>query len=515
MALIEYKTIGEHISDVKRLFTLKRNAPPATRQYNVRRARARMGRRQFAAAANNRLTVDWRISKASANEEIYKALEILRGRSRELSINNDYAKRFLSMLKRNVVGPGGIKLQAQMKFPNGKLDDWANGQIETFWRAWGKKGVCTTDGQLSWIDAQKLFIETVAKDGEALIRKRSGFAGNEYFYALEFIEADHLPVTMNEIRPNGNRVVMGIEIDRWRRPVAYYLYRDHPGDRKTYVSSTAEIERVPASEIVHGFVTERPGQLRGVPWMAPSMFRMRMLNSYEEAELVASRTAAAKMGFFTSEQGEGYQGEEDTDGNLTMDAEPGLLDQLPAGVGFEAWDPQHPTTAFSAFVGGCLRGIASGIDVSYVNLANDLKGVSYSSIRQGTLEERDAWRMIQTWTAEHFSEPAYSDWLTMFLSTGLNIMELANIDRYRQVKWQPRGWSWVDPQREIVAKIAGITNGVDSLTGVHNEMGKDTKDVLTELAGDKVLAESLGLYIPAFTGGTEKEVKTDENKADD
>ena len=42
--------------------------------------------------------------------------------------------------------------------------------------------------------------------------------------------------------------------------------------------------------------------------MAAALTRLKMLDGYEEAELVAARTAASKMGFFTSPDGDGYSG---------------------------------------------------------------------------------------------------------------------------------------------------------------------------------------------------------------
>ena len=126
--------------------------------------------------------------------------------------------------------------------------------------------------------------------------------------------------------------------------------------------------------------------------LAPALSQVKMLNAHREAELVATRMAAAKMGFFTSESGDDVPAD-DYDNNVPIiDAEPGTFHQLPAGVDFKAFDPTHPATAFADFQKGILRGTASGLGVSYASLSNDLEGTSYSSIRQGALEERDAYR---------------------------------------------------------------------------------------------------------------------------
>ena len=120
------------------------------------------------------------------------------------------------------------------------------------------------------------------------------------------------------------------------------------------------------------------------------------------------------MGFLTGpgDEDEPVGDEEDDDGNLIDEFEPGIIVRLPAGIDFVPWDPQHPTSAFPDFVSACLRSIASAFDVGYVSLANDLTGVTYGSLRQGKLDERDVWRMLQFWMIDHFCQPVYEKWLT-------------------------------------------------------------------------------------------------------
>ena len=48
---------------------------------------------------------------------------------------------------------------------------------------------------------------------------------------------------------------------------------------------------------------------RGVSLIATSMANVKMLNGYLEAEIVAARVGASKMGFFTSPDGDGYVGD--------------------------------------------------------------------------------------------------------------------------------------------------------------------------------------------------------------
>ena len=96
-------------------------------------------------------------------------------------------------------------------------------------------------------------------------------------------------------------------------------------------------------------------QILGAPWLVSAMLRLRMLGSYEEAELVAARIGASKMGFFKPKAPDEYTGPADEQGNLTMEVAPGQFKTLPTGFEFQTFDPQHPTQAFPFFVKACLR----------------------------------------------------------------------------------------------------------------------------------------------------------------
>ncbi|MFP6708747.1 MAG: phage portal protein, partial [Alphaproteobacteria bacterium] len=64
-----------------------------------------------------------------------------------------------------------------------------------------------------WTDAQRLFIETLARDGEVLVRFVNGYRNLERF-AIEFVESDILDEELNAKAQNGNRIRMGVEVDR-------------------------------------------------------------------------------------------------------------------------------------------------------------------------------------------------------------------------------------------------------------------------------------------------------------
>jgi lambda family phage portal protein len=237
------------------------------------------------------------------------------------------------------------------------------------------------------------------------------------------------------------------------------------------------------------------------------MTRLKMLGGYEEAELVAARVSASKMGFFVSESGDEYQGDgNNPDGTLNMEVQPGQFAQLPAGVDFKSYDPQHPSTAFRDFEKAMLRGIASGLGVSYTSLANDLEAVSYSSIRQGLLEERDHWRTMQYWMIEHFCQPVYLRWLRQTLDSGIVNLPANKFFKFSSTQWVPRGWQWVDPRNEAEAQIVAINNGLMTRTQALAERGLDIEDVMREKQAEEEIIAGYGITLPGGTSPIQPEV---------
>lgn len=452
-------------------------------------------RRVFDSAGTGNLYSSWLTTNYSADSELKTTLRTIRARSRQLANNNDYAKKFIRMVKTNVIGHKGIILQGDVKNEDGKPDKIANDRIEQAWQRWSKRGNCDVTGKYSFRDIQNIVVTSVARDGEILIRKILGY-DNPFGFALQLLEADHLDENYNVTLDNGNQVKMGVEYDNWNRAVAYWIFPQHPGDVYfPYVYRYNDRVRIPAEEMLHIFLDARISQSRGIPWMHAAMTRLNMIGAYEEAEIVAARIGAVKGGFYTKKEDSAaeYTGDDiDSDGNFIEEPEPGTYYQLPIGYDFKPNDPTHPTTAYKDFIKSILRGIASGLDVSYNYLANDLEGVNYSSIRAGVLDERDVWREIQSWNVEHFHQPIFDEWLRLALLTQQISLPISKYAKFDNVKWQPRGWAWVDPDKDVKAQQAAIKSGLKTATAAVAETGQNYEDTIRKLKEEKELRESIG-----------------------
>lgn len=450
-------------------------------------------KRRIEAGEVSRLTESWKPTNQPADDEIRKSLDRIRARSRDLAYNNEYAKKYLQMVQTHIVGPGGFTLQAlaaDARVP----DRLARDAIElAFWQ-WTLPGVCEATGRHNFADFTRLVVETVARDGEAILLRRRG-AANAFGYELKLLEIDRLPVEYNETLKNGHTVSMGVELNPDGRAVAYWL---NLGSLSS--GSFTKLTRLDASEVLHIYRPMRAEQHRGLPWMTPVMSGLKMLAGYEEAAIVAARVGAAKMGFYTSADGAvDPLADEQVDGEFYQDAEAGAFAVLPPGYDFKSWDPDYPHQGYKDFVQARLRSIASGLGIAYHTLANDLADVNYSSARAGTLEERDNWIVQQNWLIASFLRPVYLDWLAEALKKRAILMPNgsalppAKIDKFAAHEWQGRRWTWVDPLKDIEASVLAIKNGLASPQAIAAQQGLDLQDVIDAIAAANTMATEQGL----------------------
>jgi len=462
----------------------------------------RAQKRTFHAAEQSRLASDWSRQPIPNSDSVRRGLEALRARSRDLYRNNDHARRFVSLTRHNVVGPQGIQLKPKVVDPDGTPDPLANEAIADAWRRWGRRENADIAGQLSWVEQQRMFAGTVAIDGEVLVRQITGRAAGEWGFALQFIDPQLLPVDYDRELRNGTRIRMGIEFNKWGRPLAYHV-KDPLGSRYSYQYLGRRFVRIPAEQMIHAFLPEQIWQGRGVPWMSSAMLRMKLLDGYEEAAVVAARTGAAKMGFYKTPSGAEYvgtgNGEEGSAPSPPVEeAEAGTFAQMPNEWDFQSWDPTYPHDQYGAFIKACLRGISAGLGVSYHNLANDLESVNFSSARAGVLEEREAWKTLQEWMIDWLCRPVYERWLrAQLLQDNITVngrpLNPQREDKYRQIGWQPRRWPWVDPMKDMNANTKAIENNLKSRSQVISEDGRDPADVWNELQAEREQLRQMGL----------------------
>lgn len=465
-------------------------------------------RRGFDAARNSRLLSDWVASATSSDAEVRRSIRRLIDRSRDLERNNDYQRGFLLSCERNIVGAirddlrmdcGEQKFSGRDQAPKWVADPAASAEIEKAWTEWGKRGTCTTCGRLSWRDVKRIAVRALARDGNIFIRRIVGAnAGNRFGFALQVWEIDHLDLDKFEALPSGGEIRFGVETNGAGRVVAYHVRARHPGD--TTFGAAGRTVRIEAAEFYHVFISERPEQSIGYPWIVSAITRLRQLGAFEEAAVIAARLGASKQGFFKKTMPEGDSDmedgkERDEQDRIVMDAAPGTFEQLPEGWELQNWSPEYPNIETGEFRKAMLRGVGTSLGQSYTTLGNDLESVNFSSARIGLFEEREGWKALQLFCCESLWEPVFADFLTFGILAGAIGLPLSKFDKFNRPLFKARRWPFIDPLKEINAAKTAIALRLTSRRQVIEEGGGNVEDVFLDNRDDEKLAETIGLSL--------------------
>ena len=456
-------------------------------------------RRMYQGAQFSRLTADWVTGNTSADSEVYGSAQKLRDRARQLCRDNDYARQALRAIEGNVIGQG-IPFQSQVRMQRGgKLDTQVNDAIEAAWQQWTSASRCHTGGKLSFADIERLVIRACAESGEVFIRLvRQSFGGSAIPLAMEVIEADQLDDGLNGRSQQGNEIRMGVEVDGWGRPIAYHFLAYHPGDYQfsNQQISTQRHKRIAAEDVIHLYRAERPGQTRGVTWFASAIQRLHHLAGYEQAEVVRARASSALMGFITSPEGE-LIGDDVMDGERVSNFEPGVFKYLNPGEQVTVPSLDSPDGQFEPFLRAMLRAMAAGIGCSYETISRDFSQTNYSSSRLSLIEDRDHWRILQSWMIENFHRRVFHEWIELaVLSNALSLpgYELMP-ERFKAARWMPRGWAWVDPAKEVQAYKEAVRCGFKTLGEVVAEQGGDLDELLLARQAELAMLDEMGIVV--------------------
>ncbi len=352
-------------------------APKRARKARVKpdtplRQRGALSTRMYASARASRLAGGMP-SNSSADMELVTSLTSLRSHSRQLVRDASYAKRGKVIVVNNVIGPG-IGMQGQVKTTRGELNRAVNDAIEWAFIDWSKPENCHTGGVLHFHDFERAMIGQMFEAGEVFVRKHYRSVGRSQVpLALELIEAERVADETDPGPANPeNMVRMGVEVDRFYRPVAYWFRERHQGEFRLGVQRSDRYERVSADQVWHLKITDRWPQTRGEPWLHAVVRRLQDMDGYSEAEIVAARGAASYVWWIKSPDDPTTPiAESQSDGTEEFSVEPGMAKKLGPGEDIVSNTPNRPNTAMDPFMRYMLREVAAGIGTSYESLSRD------------------------------------------------------------------------------------------------------------------------------------------------
>ncbi|GBL02938.1 phage portal protein [Glaciecola sp. KUL10] len=442
------------------------------------RSKQNQAHKRYAAAKSDRLFKTPMGFGLSVDETLRRDVEKLRAASRSAGEDIGYIKKYFGMVQTHIVGDKGFKLQSQIRDSLGRLDKDVNKATEEAWKRFCKKGICEISGRMNMVEADQLIAKTVSQDGDMLIRHIDN-ADNAHGYAFQLIEADLLDVNLYKALPNGNQIKMGVELDGYGRHIAYHVLTSHPGDY-SHTQNGRRYNRIPANEIILPFPSWRPGQTRGIPWAHAALLDMHDLRGFREATLVSARIGASNMMIYERDPDQEPPENDDDweDGEFVHELEPGKSNIVPEGYKARESNFNMPDDSMADYQKAVLRGAHSALDTNYNVGANDYEGVSWSTLRQAVIEDREQWKRMQGWYISQIKNEIYERWLKNALPRNqIKGLKAYDLERALSFQFSGRRWQWVDPLKDEQAISESYKNFTANPIEVLKDKGIDPHEL--------------------------------------
>ena len=452
----------------------------------------------YEGAGHGRRSQSWDAPDAALNAVAIPALPTLRKRSKAAVRNNPWAASGISKRVSSLIGTG-ITPRAQIKDPDQRS------AINLLWSDWADES--DADNLTDFYGQQSLIARMVEEAGECFVRLRYRRAedGLAVPLQLQILAAEFVPLDRNFVTRRGNVVRAGIEFDQVGRRVAYWMWKNHPGDPRALGASYNTLNRIPASEVLHIFEPLEGGQLRGIPRLAPVLLRLKSLDNYDDAVLFRQEVANLFAGFITKPRGDGPQAMDpatgqpfktDTDGVPMVAMEPGTLQELMEGEEVKFSDPPAAGDTYVDFMRQQLMAAAAGIELPYELLTGDMTDISDRVLRVLLNEFRRRIEQLQFGVyVFQLCRPVRAAWLdAAWLSGAIDLPQYFERRReYLRTRWVPQGWAYMHPVQDVQGKLLEIKGGLASRSEHALRSGYDAEVIDQENADDNARAQELGL----------------------
>ncbi len=442
------------------------------------------------ASKSRRQTYSFNPRAGDSDSDTIRDLPTLRARGRDLTRNNPIAAGAVGTNCVHIVG-GGLKMQSRIDrktlgMKEDEAEEWQR-NTETEFKTWADSLDCDISRRSNFYDLQNLVLRSTLESGDVFVLLPFKMVSTSHYgLRLQVVEADRVSNEKNS-RDTEN-LVAGIEKDKNGTPKMYHVRTTHPGS--TIGKPDRRWNKIPAftksgrRNIIHVFEQLRPGQSRGIPYLAPVIEKIHELGKYTDAEIMNAVISSYFTVFIKTPTGNvglsPFQSDLVTGGTTTdKDYKLGMgaIVELANDEEVHFADPKRPNTSFDQFMQAILRQIGVALGLPFELLVMHFTK-SYSAARSAML---NAWKVFlskREWLINHFCNIVYDVWMEEAVLRG-RVIAPGFLDdpvirkAYLGVVWIGPSQGSIDPLREMTAvekrldlKISTLAEETEYLTGV-------------------------------------------------
>lgn len=434
---------------------------------------------------------------STGDVQVIRDAATARAMARDMERNYDIVAGGLKLLVNRVVGPNGISVEPRPRRMDGSINDEFARELLELHEDWSRQPEVT--GTTDWVMCQQLSGLSLFRDGEIFAQTIEGPVpyldhGTRVPFSLEMLEADHCPLDFRQDTPV---VDGGVERNAWGRPVAYHMYRQHPGGLRPTGLGPDTLKRVPADRMLHVFLRSRWSQLRGISILVSALGRFQDIQEYENNEMIAARIASAISAYIKRDVNSAPDMQPIESGEKrVLQLRPGqIMDTLLPGEELDLLNPNRPNPNLGAFRRDQHRAAAAGMSVSASSLSKDYNG-TYSAQRQELVEQQPEYELLTRWIVARFNRPVWERFVRTAILAGLvKVPADVRPETVAQATFRGPPMVWINPVHEADGLERMVRNGFRSAASVIGERGGRLADTYAELERERKLAEKLGLVL--------------------
>ena len=465
-------------------------------------------RGNYDAGDAGRLQSQWSTVNMSGEMTDRYDRDIVRARARDLERNSDMMNAVLRAFRRNVIG-GGLQVRVTTGDPE------TDSVLEKAWEKWCRRYNCDVTGQQSFPQLVRMCIQRKITDGGVLIVKRYTNQGVLPFQ-LQVLEVDELDTTQVKPHRKENKVVGGIEYNRWNRPEGYWI-RQYSIDGFTPMLPVY----LEAKDVIFYHSRLRPSQIREISDLSSVLTRIKDANEFITAATVKEKMAACLALLIKRIIPQGPSGRLRGQAGPEVRYEgkrivPGMIMEMNAGDEAQIINPAGQGTDASGFVKLQQRMISSATGLSYEATSRDMEQTTYSSARQSMIEDDLTYEEERELLTTCFLDEVYetfviSCWLKGLISPD-DFWERKDI--YFAHEWVTKPKRWIDPQKEANATGVALKTGQKTFQQICAENGRDWKKVVDEMAEAQDYAMQKGINLLEMIRGAQAADSGSDGKED-
>lgn len=493
-------------------------APKMAQQRMMARAQLALAGGYTGARRDRSQLSAWNPGAGSPTTDIIVDLPELRARSRDQMRNAPVAVGAINSGVSHIVGTGLSCTPAINSSFLGLAEEVAKewcGNTRFRFETWASSTDCDVARNLDFYDQQSLAQRTWFESGDGFVlTPRVARAGRPARLALQLLEADR--VCNPDRKADTDTLIDGIELaEETGETLAVHVARKHPGD---YRSTGNTWTRVPVRgssstgrrNVLHLFEPLRPGQVRGVPWIAPIIEPLKQLNRWTDNELNAAVSSSIFSIFMKMDPDAFDTLFNDPDQETLLDTasenrtkpqESGQAVNLLPGESIETASMNRPNPEFDPFWTALVRQMGMALEVPYEVLVMHFQS-SYSAARGALLMAWKFYKRRRDLLAKKFCQPVYELWLADEVAAGRISAPGFFADDVVRAAWCKAVWTGdgpgsIDPQKEVAAareRVEMEISTLDAESMLHDGVDWETKHAqrTREVAAQK----RDGTYIP-------------------